>query len=110
MTDYQNDYLLPRRRLRFGRDFRPAPPITEEFEIDTDTDEENDRQLLTAPAAAASVVGDLMSGGLEPLSEQKPFSSEGQMGGQQKKSGSGRRGRDITDVGTTTTTTTTTTY
>tara|TARA_R100000027_G_scaffold63779_1_gene56782 strand:+ start:1724 stop:3901 length:2178 start_codon:yes stop_codon:yes gene_type:complete len=108
MTDYQNDYLLPRRRLRFGRDFRPAPPITEEFEIDTDTDEENDRQLLTAPAAAASVVGDLMSGGLEPLSEQKPFSSEGQMGGQQKKSGSGRRGRDITDVGTTTTTTTTT--
>ena len=37
MTDYQNEFLLPRRRLRFGRDFRPAPPITEEFEIDTDT-------------------------------------------------------------------------
>ncbi len=106
MTDYQNEFLLPRRRLRFGRDFRPAPPITEEFEIDTDTDEENDRQLLTAPAAAASVIGDMMSGGLEPLSEQKPFSSEGQMGGQQKKSGSGRRGRDITDTETTTTSTT----
>ena len=78
MSDYNNDFLTTRRTrgrdLRPGRDFRK--PTSEPSE---------DRELLTSEAIGASVLGDTMAGGLEPLSEKKPFDTEGTLGGNQQK-------------------------